>query len=122
MRKTILLITIVVLALGVIAAAKQNQYGVADSRNVKFSEPIVVGGTLLPAGEYQVLHTMQGEEHVMVFKQLGVSKPVEVHAKCNLVKLSAKADQSQTLFTVNNQNQRVLTALVFRGDLAEHRF
>jgi hypothetical protein len=110
------------LALSLVASAGQNKFGVADLRNISFSEPIHVGDTLLPVGDYEVQHTMQGEDHIMVFKQLNHKKPAEARVKCQLVPLTAKAAQDQKIYTLNPAGERVLQALIFRGDKAEHRF
>src|SRR5689334_6476987 len=120
--KSILLITISVLGLSLLLSAGQNQFGVANVRNVSFDAPIHVGASLLPAGEYQVLHTMSGTDHVMVFKQLNGKTPVEAKVNCTLVRLNAKAEQSQKIYQLNEKNERVLQELVFRGDTAKHVF
>jgi hypothetical protein len=95
--------------------------GIHDVSNVTFSTPIRVGTALLPAGEYVVLHTMEGQEHVMVFAPVH-NKTAEVKAKCKLVPLERKADQSMTVFEVNASKEKVLHELVVRGDTAKHVF
>ncbi len=77
---------------------------------------------LLPAGDYKIQHVMEGSDHIMVFRQVGVKNPVEVRAKCTLVALSGPSDQTQKIFEVNAANERVLKALTFRGDHAKHVF
>ena len=72
-------------------------------------------------GEYVVRHTMEGQEHVMVFAPIKNQKE-EVKAKCKLVPLERKADQSMTIFEVNAAKERVLHELVVRGDTAKHVF
>lgn len=116
------LIPILVLMLGVFAAAGTNQSGVADTYQVNFSEPTRVADTLLPRGDYEIRHVMQGQDHIMVFRQLRTSKPVEVRAKCTLVPLADKADNSQKIYEVNASNERVLHELIFKGDRAKHVF
>jgi len=81
-----------------------------------------VAGTLLPSGDYEIRHTMLGQEHVMVFRQLGTRKPVEVKAKCTLVQLPKKAADNQKIYAVNAAKERVLQELVFKGDTAKHVF
>jgi hypothetical protein len=120
--KIILVVAVCVLGLSVLASAGQNQFGVADTRQVRFDNPTWVGGTLLPIGSYQVLHTMQGDAHIMVFEQKGVKKPVEVRVKCTLVALQAKALRSETIYILNDKNEYVLQALIFQGDGAKHQF
>lgn len=121
MRKTGLWIAIALLMLSA-AALAANQYGVADKRQVTFNDPVIVGGTSLPAGDYVVLHQMQGSDHVMVFTQVGKKKPAEARVKCTLVPLPKAATQSELGFTVNEANVRLLHRMVFKGDRAAHEF
>ena len=120
--KVVLVVALCILGLAVLANAGQNKFGVADRQNLTFTAPTRVGGVLLPKGEYQMLHTMQGEEHVMVFKQLNSRKPVEAQVKCKLMPLAQKAQQNEQGYSLNAANERVLQRLVFRGDMAEHVF
>ena len=120
--KLMVVIAVCVLGTSLLLSAKQNQYGVADSRQITFDTPMRVGDVLLPSGEYQVLHTMDGDMHVMVFKQLKTKNPSEAKIKCQIVPLQAKADQTQKTYIVNASNERVLQTLVFRGDTAKHVF
>jgi hypothetical protein len=116
-----ILILMCVFILGAVSAA-ENQMGIKDNYQVNFSEKVRVADTLLPQGNYDIRHVMEGSDHIMVFRQLGTKKPVEVRAKCTLVPLSAKADKSQTIYILNAANERVLQELVFKGDLAKHVF
>jgi hypothetical protein len=115
------LIALCVVLLAVSAVADHNQFGVANSYRVNFIE-VLVAGQLLPAGDYQIRHTMEGQDHVMVFEQLGVKNPVQVKAKCTLVPLSAKATDTQKTYKLNDANVRVLSELIFKGDTAKHVF
>jgi hypothetical protein len=120
--KTMLVVAVCVLGLSLVASAGQNQFGVADTRQIRFDSPVWVGSTLLPSGNYQVLHSMQGDTHIMVFEQTGVTKPVEVRVKCTLVPLQAKAVRTERIYVLNEKNERVLQALIFAGDDARHQF
>ncbi len=117
-----ILVPVVVIVLGVFMWAGTNQLGVADSYRVNFSEPVRVADTLLPRGDYEIRHVMEGQNHIMVFHQLRTSKPVEVRAKCTLVPLTAKAPDSQKIYELNAANERVLHELIFKGDRAKHVF
>ena len=99
-----------------------NQFGIADKRQVTFYDPVRVGDTLLPAGDYTVVHQMQGTEHIMVFTQMKKNKPAEAHIKCTLVPLNAPAPQSELGFKTNSANEKLLTRMVFKGDRAAHTF
>jgi len=95
--------------------------GIRETGRVDFASPTRVAGTLLPAGEYVVRHTMEGQEHVMVFQSVN-HKVQDVKAKCQLVQLGNKADQTRTVYQLNAANERVLQELVFAGDTAKHVF
>jgi acyl-CoA hydrolase len=120
--KFLSVIALLVMALVAIATAGQNKFGVADLQKINFLDPIRVGDTVLPQGSYEVRHVMEGDTHIMLFKQLGVNKPAEARVKCTLVQLGAKADQTQKIYAVNSNNERVLRELIFKGDLAKHVF
>ena len=124
MRTTRFLSVIVVMLIAMVtlATAAHNMYGVSDMQKVTFVDPIRVGDTLLPQGNYEVRHVMEGDNHIMVFKQLNVNKPVQARVKCSLVKLPAKADQTQKIYVVSTNNERILRELIFRGDTAKHVF
>jgi len=115
-------IGVCVVALGLVASASQNKFGVADSRTINLTTPARVGGVLLPQGNYKVRHTMEGQDHIMVFRQLDARKPVEARVKCQLVPLTKKADRDEQTFVLNAAKERVLHTLVFRGDTAQHVF
>jgi hypothetical protein len=103
-------------------SAAENQMGIKDSYSVSFSGKVRVADTLLPPGNYEIRHVMEGSDHIMVFRQLRTKKPVEVRAKCTLVPLTAKAEKDEKIYTLNAANERVLQELVFKGDSAKHVF
>jgi hypothetical protein len=115
---SVILISVVLIGTAV-AGPKLNKYGVADVARVNLMVATRVGEVLLPAGDYQVRHTMVGEDHVMEFKQVGGK--AEAKAKCTLVPTKEKAALDQTIFVVNG-NERVLQRLILKGELAEHQF
>jgi beta-xylosidase len=98
--------------------AKDNPMGVADQQTITFTAPIHVGADYLPAGDYKVLHEMKGEDHIMVFKQIGGK--AKTSAKCTLVPLPDKATRTEQRYTENAKNERVLVEMTFRGDRAKH--
>jgi hypothetical protein len=111
-----------ILCLSLLATARPNKYGVADSREMNLTAPTLVGGVLLPAGDYKVIHIMEGENHIMVFKEMHAKNPAEARVKCQLVPLAQKATRTEQVIVVNAANQRVLHSLVFEGDSAQHVF
>ena len=116
-----ILILLCVFMLGAVAIA-ENQLGIADQYKVTFLQKVRVADTLLPQGDYEIRHVMEGSNHIMVFRQLGTKKPVEVRAKCTLVPLGAKATRDERVYTLNAANEQVLSEMVFKGDRAKHVF
>lgn len=111
---------------GTMLAADQkpqlNKDGVQEKYTTNFTDPVRVGDTLLPKGVYEVTHAMKGEQHFMVFHQLQVSKPAEVKVPCVLVKLEAPAPDTRKSYVLNDNNERVLKEMEFKGDTAKHVF
>lgn len=120
--KFVAMVTMCSLVLACLAYASENKFGIAESRNIQITAPTLVGGVLLPAGDYKVLHTMEGQDHIMVFTQLHTKKPAAVRVKCQLVPLAKRAEQDEQVIGINAANDRELRSLVFRGDLAQHVF
>lgn len=111
-----------VLGVTVLAAAGTNSMGVADLQKITFTGTVRIGDTVLPAGDYEVRHVMEGQEHIMVFHAVGKTKAPDARVKCSLQPLPQKADQTQKVYTVNAANEQVLQAIIFRGDTAKHVF
>jgi hypothetical protein len=116
----IMMLTIAaILCAATLLQASDTPAGIAPKQTIIFNSPTIVGGTLLPAGEYKVLHTMNGSEHIMVFKGTAGTKG-EAKAKCNLVPLGTKATKTEQRYTENAQNQHILQEMTFRGDTSKH--
>lgn len=119
-KKITILAILTLFVLGMTAFAADTNFGVGKTRTVSFSEPTKVGTTVLPKGEYKVLHLMEGTEHTMVFKSTNTNKEV-ARVKCNMQKLDKKASVTMNEFkTVDNE--RVLTGMIFAGDDYRHAF
>jgi hypothetical protein len=103
------------------ASAGTKDLGIRDVYHVTFAQPVHVGTTLLPAGDYTIRHEMEGQDHFMVFEKDG-KKGSDVKAKCTLVPLQHKAPRTETIYGLNASNERVLQELTFRGDTAKHVF
>ena len=112
----------VILCVSSLLQAGTNKYGVGDVRKLTLTAPTRVGDVLLPAGDYEVRHVMEAENHIMVFTQLGTNKPAQTRVKCNLVQLKEKVNGNQVIYESNGASERVLRVLRFRGDQAEHVF
>ena len=121
MRSWKWLVVFVCVAAVIPFATAANNLGIHETGRIVFSSPVRIGGSLLPAGEYQVRHTMDGADHIMVFEALN-HKVQPVKVKCQLVRLEKKADVPRTVYALNSANERVLQELVFAGDTAKHVF
>ena len=114
----ILMATLVVIGCTVMVSAKDQMDGVATKQTINLTMPTVVGGTLLPQGEYKINHEMQGTEHIMIFTKVGGK--AEAKTKCNLIPLNGKAKTTEFRYTENAQNERVLVEMQFQGDTSKH--
>jgi hypothetical protein len=118
-RMFVIVITaILVLGAATLLAAKDYPMGIAPKQEISFTAPTLVGGSLLPAGDYTVLHEMQGTTHMMIFKQ--INGKAEAKAMCNLVPLTQKAKTTEQRYNENAKNERVLVEMTFKGDSAKH--
>jgi hypothetical protein len=99
--------------------ASTNAMGIAEKQTINFTAPTLIGSTVLPAGNYNVTHEMNGQAHIMIFKQIGGTK-AEVRTNCTLVPLKEKAEHTQQLYTINAKDQHVLQQITFQGDKATH--
>lgn len=120
-QKRMFVILLAVLALGtavLLTATDNSMAGVALKQEITFTGPTVIGGTVVPAGDYKVSHQMQGTTHIMIFKQ--INGKAEATAKCNLVPLNEKAKTTEQRYTENAKNERVLVEMTFRGDTSKH--
>jgi hypothetical protein len=122
MKFAALVAPICILMACVVVAAEQNKFGVADTYQMSFTQNVRVADVMLPQGSYEIRHVMEGPEHIMVFRQLGTKKPVEVRAKCTLVPLPDTAKNDERKYLLNAADERVLRELVFKGDRAKHVF
>ena len=114
----VLLAALLVGGATLLTATDNSMAGVALKQEITFTGPTVIGGTLVPAGDYKVTHQMQGTEHIMIFKQIGGK--AEAKAKCNLVPLTEKARTTEQRYNENAKNEHVLVEMTFRGDTSKH--
>lgn len=118
MKKFAVVALILVFIAGMAFAADPS-FGVGKTRSITFANDVKVGNTVLPAGEYKILHLMEANEHTLVFKSLTNQEKVRV--KCNMVQLDKKSEQTYSeMKTIGND--KVLVAIVFRGDNFRHAF
>jgi hypothetical protein len=122
--RQVLAAILIVLCFGMLSSVliAENSMGISDKYQVSFVEKVRVADTVLPKGNYEIRHVMEGSDHIMIFRQLNTRKPIEVRAKCTLVPLNERASDDQRIYTLNAANERVLHELIFKGDTAKHVF
>ncbi|ABF41700.1 hypothetical protein Acid345_2699 [Candidatus Koribacter versatilis Ellin345] len=123
MKKSVLILVSLLLVATVMSFAGAMPK-IAEKQTITFHQPMLLGGTELPAGTYTVKHEMNGDEHIMIFNQADVNKnkAIQVKVKCNLVPLTEKAKRTETRYVQNAKNQNVLSEITFQGDEAKHVF
>ena len=125
MRAILRWFVFILLLTGAVACIAASQGMVADSRQITFATPTRVGETVLPAGEYEVRHSMEGANHIMVFRQVHTprgTKPAEAKVKCTLVPLPEKALTTRIFLNDAGPEQKILVQMIFKGDTAKHVF
>jgi len=120
--KVVAVVSIFLLSVAVLLNAGQNKFGVADEQKTVFSHSVQVGETLLPKGEYKIRHTTEGAVHGMVFTQLKASNPATARAKCQIVSVEKKIEQTYFGYQKSSTNDYLLQEMAFKGDTAKHVF
>lgn len=118
--RSLKMLGMVLVFLSAVAMASGNKMGIHDVSRVNFDTPVRIGSTVLPAGDYVVRHTMEGEAHVMSFERLNHKDVFKV--KCTLVALPHRAGADQGLYDTTSTNEKILRELIFAGDTAKHVF
>lgn len=119
-NKGVLMAMVCVMVVLGLTVAVSAQSGIEKTQRATFDEAIKVQGQVVPAGHYTIDHVMEGQKHVMVFKQVGGAHQ-EFRFACNVVQLPSKAKQSTRLYDTAT-GSKVLKAMTFAGDNYEHVF
>jgi hypothetical protein len=54
------------------------------------------GDVVMPQGDYEVKHVMEGENHIVVVNKLGGGKAASFRVKCSLVRSLKRPKQPRT--------------------------
>ncbi len=111
----LLLLMLVPLVLGAQAVSQ------GRVRTIQLANPVQIGDVRLPAGEFVVRYTSQGDSHTMVFQRKGKTAQ-EFRAACTLHQLANKAENDEQLYRHGPAGEWILVGLTFKGDMVEHRF
>jgi hypothetical protein len=118
MRKVAVLLLGVFL-LAVVVAAEEPMVS-WKSQNLILAADTRVGSQLLPAGDYKVKHEMQGPSHVLVLT-LQNDPAKSFRLACTMQPLLEKSKVSEQHYRFEGKD-KVLVALVFKGDKFTHAF
>jgi hypothetical protein len=110
---TALLLLIAVAAM----ASNASNWDIGKTWTVNFDDPVRVGTTLLPAGDYTVRHIKDGEQHVLVFN---AGKKEIVRVNCVMEQLPKKAQETSMIINRNGSGERELAGIAFAGDIYRH--
>lgn len=89
-------------------------------KKLNLADETRVGTVVLPAGDYKLQHEMEGANHIMIFTLMG-KETKSFRVACGMQARELKARRDEQHFRIEN-NQRVLTGLVFAGDNVMHTF
>jgi hypothetical protein len=90
----------------------------SGSREVVFSQNVLVGSQILPARTYKVTHEMERAEHIIIFTQ----NQTEFRVKCRLEPLTEKARITLYWYDDSVRGHPILQWIEFRGDVVRHVF
>jgi Protein of unknown function (DUF2911) len=113
---TAIVCVMVVLGLTLAANAQNSE----KAQRVTFEEAIKIQGQLVPAGSYTINHVVEGQNHIMVFRQERGAHQ-EFRFNCNMVQLPSKAKQTTRVYDTAS-GSKVLKSMTFAGDTYEHVF
>ncbi|MBZ5511380.1 MAG: hypothetical protein LAN70_09450 [Acidobacteriia bacterium] len=116
--KTLVLVLLVTIAAGAFAADASSPRA-GKTWSITFYNSTKVGTTMLPAGTYKAQQLVDGDNHVLVFKDAGNKERARVN--CTIEQLDNKAAETEYDTTKNDAGEKVLQSVVFGGDRYKHK-
>ena len=113
----VLAIALTLLAVVSAMASNAASADVGKSWTLTLYHPIRVGAALLPAGDYNVRHLKDGEQHFLVFKS---GRKEIARVGCTMEPVTRKADRTTLLENANGAGEQVLEGIQFGGDTFRH--
>ena len=96
------------------------QLKIGKKGEVSFSQPTKVGDVLLPAGSYQFIHRVNGDDHFVQFNQTNPGGR-DFEVKCQIETLSKKASHNG-ITTIEEGGVRRITRIEIAGENVAHVF
>ena len=116
--KTLVFVLLVTIAAGAFAADTSSPR-TGKTWSITFFGSTKVGTTMLPAGDYKAQHLVDGDNHVLVFKDTDNKERARVN--CTIEQLGSKADKTAYETDKNDAGEKVFQSVVFGGDRYKHK-
>jgi len=98
-------------------AADASNMDVGKNWTLTLYHPTHVGSTLLKAGDYNVRHVKDGEQHFLAFSAKG--KEI-ARVSCKMEQLPQKAQSTELTENRDSAGERTLKAIAFKDDAYRH--
>jgi hypothetical protein len=137
--KTIRMIVVgalVVSAIGFVSLAASardgKEFTIGKKGEIHFNVPVRAGDTLLQPGMYQLQHTVEGNDHVVIFKAMEmpagyrhsntpVAKDVSARIKCKVV-AAEKVNKTNITLRTNAAGEKEIAEVQVAGEAFKHLF
>jgi hypothetical protein len=137
--KTLRIIAVVALLVSAIAVSnlaasaaddKTKDFTIGKKGVIHFNVPVRAGDTLLQPGMYQLQHTVEGNDHVVIFKSVAmpagyrhgntpVSNDVTARIKCKVV-AAEKVNRTQITLRTNAAGEKEIVEVQVAGEAFRH--
>ena len=108
------------------------EFTIGNKGEIHFNVPVKAGSAVLEPGMYQVQHVVEGNDHVVTFREMQmpagyrhgntpVSKVVAVSLACNIEPADKVSNRKVTLRT-NKAGEKEIAALQIAGENFKHLF
>ena len=118
------------LALQVSAQDKKPDFTIGNKGEIHFNVPVKAGSTLLQPGMYEIQHAVEGNDHVITFKEVEMpagyrhsNTPVKPQAaarvKCK-VEPAAKVNKTKITVRTNAAGEKEVAEVQVAGEAFKH--
>ncbi len=133
--RMIVAVTVLVLCVGLVALQasaqdKKPDFTIGKKGEIHFNVPVKVGATVLQPGMYEVQHAVEGNDHVITFKQMEMpagyrhnNNPVNPQAaariKCK-VEAAPMANKTNITLRTNAAGEKEVAEVQVAGEAFKH--
>src|SRR5215813_1873300 len=112
---------------------KKPDFTVGKKGVIHFNVPVKAGNTLLEPGMYQIQHAVEGGDHFVTFKQVGmpagyrhgntpVAKEAAARIKCRVEPVDSKARTTKITLRTNAAGEKEVAEVQVSGEAFKHIF